>query len=97
MLCVRCLCAFCVAALYCVLAGGLDLGGANEGRLKICGIATRHVKKNKAQQRRTLILHITLTLHFTPAPHPPPSPTPPTPPPPPPPPHMQDKEGSKDK
>ena len=79
MLCVRCLCAFCVAALYCVLAGGLE-EQTEEGQLS--GVATRHAKKNKAQQRRTLILHLPLTLNFTPAPHPPPSTLPPTPPPP---------------
>ena len=79
MLCVRCLCAFCVAALYCVLAGCLE-EQTEEGQLS--GVATRHAKKNKAQQRRTLILHLPLTLNFTPAPHPPPSTLLPTPPPP---------------
>ena len=79
MLCVRCLCAFCVAALYCVLAGCLE-EQTEEGQLS--GVATRHAKKNKAQQRRTLFLHLPLTLNFTPAPNPPPSTLPPTPPPP---------------
>jgi hypothetical protein len=58
-----------------------------EGQLS--GVATRHAKKNKAQQRRTLILHLPLTLNFTPAPHPPPSTLPPTPRLPIPPPHAR--------
>ena len=79
MLCVRCLYAFCVAALYCVLAGCLE-EQTQEGQLS--GVATRHAKKKRAQQRRTIILHLPLTLNFAPAPHPPPFTLLTTPPPP---------------
>ncbi len=45
-----------VCALYCMLAGGL---GEQKEEGQLSGVATRHAGKQKAEQRRTLTLHLT--------------------------------------